>query len=141
MYGLLLKLWRSLPLTKFAQIKVLRMVNDKFLVRVTGVIFNENHELLLLKHSYRRVPWSLPGGYLQSGEHPKTGLEREIFEETRLKVHVEKIIHTQHDKNTAKLDMCYIGTYKTGKFKKSEEVTDFGFFSVDKLPPLITRSI
>lgn len=119
------------------QIKVLRLFNDKFLIGVTGVIFNENHEVLLLKHSYRRVMWSLPGGYLQSNEHPKKGLQREIFEETNFKVFIEKIVKTSHDKNSARLDMCYVGTFKSGKFKKSHEVTDFKFHAVKNLPKLI----
>jgi len=113
------------------------MVNDKFLIGVTGVIFNADKKVLLVKHSYRRVPWSLPGGFLQAGEHPKKGLEREIYEETNFKVQVEKIILTQHDKDAAKLDMCYIGTYIDGEFKKSNEVISSGFFSREKLPPLI----
>ncbi|CAN5221575.1 hypothetical protein BH09PAT2_BH09PAT2_10400 [soil metagenome] len=137
MYKHLLKFWRHLSLAKNAQMHVMRMANDKFLIGVTGVIFNENHEVLIVKHSYRRVPWSLPGGFLKAGEHPKQGLEREILEETNFSVHVEKIIKTQHDEDTAKLDLCYVGMYKEGEFKKSAEVVEFGFFSRDKLPPLI----
>lgn len=137
MYRFLLRLWRDLSLAKSSQIKILRIINDKFLIGVTGVIFNDKQEVLLVKHSYRRVPWSLPGGYLQAGEHPKKGLEREIYEETSFTVRIEKIIKTQHDEETARLDMCYIGTFERGSFKKSHEVIDFGFFALNKLPPLL----
>ena len=137
MYKFLLQVWKQLKLTKSLQIKLLRLVNDKFLIGVTGVIFNESHEVLLVKHSYRRVPWSLPGGYLQANEHPKKGLEREMYEETNFKVHIEKILITKHDKETPRIDMCYVGTYITGKFKASDEVVDFGFFAKNKLPKLI----
>jgi len=132
-----LQAWKHLKLAKAFQIKLLRLVNDKFLIGVTGVIFNEKYEILLVKHSYRRVPWSLPGGYLQANEHPKKGLEREIYEETNFKVHVEKILMTKHDKETPRIDMCYVGIYSKGKFKPSDEVIDFGFFATDKLPKLI----
>lgn len=134
----LLQLWKNLKAGKMFQIFLLRVVNEKFLIGVTGVIFNENEEVLLVKHSYRRVPWSLPGGYLQAKEHPKKGLEREIREETNFKVHVERILMTKHDKDTPRIDMCYVGMFKTGKFKQSDEVVDFGFFEKDKLPDLIT---
>src|SRR5580704_7392615 len=107
----LLQLWKNLKAGKMFQIFLLRVVNEKFLIGVTGVIFNENHEVLLVKHSYRRVPWSLPGGYLQAKEHPKKGLEREIHEETNFKVHVERILMTKHDKDTPRIDMCYVGTF------------------------------
>lgn len=137
MYKSLLQIWAQLKLTKNIQIKVLRAMNDKFLIGVTGVIFNDQQEVLLLKHSYRRVPWSLPGGYLQANEHPKKGLEREIYEETHFKVHIEKIVMTKHDKETPRIDMCYMGIFSKGTFKKSDEVTDYGFFSLYKLPDLI----
>jgi 8-oxo-dGTP diphosphatase len=137
MYRTLLEFWRKLDLTKKSQVHMMRMVNDKFLVGVTGVIFNADHEVLVVKHSYRRVQWSLPGGFLQAGEHPKQGLKREIYEETNFKVRVEEIIKTQHDEDSARLDICIIGTFKKGVFKKSHEVIDYGFFSQDKLPPLI----
>jgi 8-oxo-dGTP diphosphatase len=136
-YKSFLQVWKHLALAKNLQIKLLRIVNDKFLIGVTGVIFNENHDVLLVKHSYRRVAWSLPGGYLQASEHPKKGLEREIYEETNFKVHIEKILMTKHDKDTPRIDMCYVGTYIKGKFKPSEEVVDFEFFKQDKLPKLI----
>jgi ADP-ribose pyrophosphatase YjhB (NUDIX family) len=116
---------------------MMRAVNDKFLIGVTGVIFNNKHEVLLVKHSYRRVAWSLPGGYLQGKEHPKEGLEREVFEETNFKVLIEKIIKTRHDDTSARLDMCYVGTYLKGDFKKSSEVIDYGFFPLNKLPSII----
>ncbi len=132
-----MQLWKHLRLAKAFQIKMLRLVNDEFLIGVTGVIFNDKQELLLVKHSYRRVAWSLPGGYLQAKEHPKKGLEREIYEETNFKVHVEKILMTKHDKETPRIDMCYVGIYSKGKFKASDEVIDFGFFAKDKLPKLI----
>jgi len=137
MYRLLLRLWHRLDLAKNSQIKILRTINDQFLIGVTGVIFNAEQEVLLVKHSYRRVPWSLPGGYLQAGEHPKEGLKREIYEETHFTVRIEKIIKTQHDEETARLDMCYIGTFEKGTFKKSHEVIDAGFFALNELPPLI----
>jgi 8-oxo-dGTP diphosphatase len=136
-YKSLLQIWNQLALTKNLQIKFLRIINDKFLIGVTGVIFNDKYEVLLVKHSYRRVPWSLPGGYLQANEHPKKGLEREIYEETNFRVHVEKIIQTKHDKDTPRIDMCYVGTFKKGKFKMSDEVVDFEFVPINKLPKLI----
>jgi len=97
MYRHLLRLWKKLPLSKFAQMGIMRLVNDQFLIGVTGIIFNDKHEVLLLKHTYRDVAWSLPGGFLKAGEHPKSGLAREIYEETKFVVHVERIIKTEHD--------------------------------------------
>jgi len=60
----------------------MRLLQDQFLVGVTGVIFNDTDEILLLKHTYRRFEWSTPGEYIKAKEHPKEAIEREIEEES-----------------------------------------------------------
>lgn len=56
----------------------MRLFQSQFLIGVTGVILNDKKEVLLFKHTYRQHAWSLPGGYMQAGEHPAEALEREI---------------------------------------------------------------
>jgi len=70
---------------------------------------NEKKEILLFKHTYRPHKWSLPGGYLKSGEHPREALEREIKEESGLVVSVDDSLKTRTDRETARLDLCYTG--------------------------------
>lgn len=132
----LLQLWKNLPLAKSVRIFLLRQINDQFLIGVTGVIFNDKNHILVLKHTYRQVAWSLPGGYLKQNEHPKEGLAREIKEETGFKVHIIKIIKTTslHD---GRLDLSYIGVYLSGKFRASDEVVQHKFVPVEKLPKLM----
>jgi ADP-ribose pyrophosphatase YjhB (NUDIX family) len=112
----------------------MRIVQDQFLVGVTGVIFNDKNEFLLFKHSYRSHSWSLPGGYISSGEHPREALEREIKEESGLVVSVDDLIKTRTDRSSARLDICYSGTLIGGDFQPTHEVTDFSFFTQDNLP-------
>lgn len=73
---LLAKIWRLVNITSQLQLKIMRMMNDEFLIGVTGIIFNDKNEVLLVKHTYRQIKWSLPGGYLKAREHPSEGLER-----------------------------------------------------------------
>ncbi len=114
-----------------------RFLNDQFLIGVTGVIFNDKRQVLLFKHTYRQVEWSLPGGFLQAKEHPKQGLQREIEEESGLRVQILKIITSLHDVETARLDLSYYGKFVGGEFIQSDEVIEYGFFSQSDLPPLI----
>lgn len=130
----LAKIWRMLKLPKHVQLFIMRLTNDAFLVGVTGIIVNTHNEVLLLKHTYRQTPWSLPGGYLKAGEHPLEGMEREIFEETGLQVKGEKIIRTSHDRDTARLDITCFGRYVSGTFVESAEVIELGFFAFDSFP-------
>ena len=132
----LAKIYRSLNLSKTWQLFIMRLFQTKFLVGVTGVIFNEKHEILLFKHTYRSHAWSLPGGYLESGEHPRESLEREIKEESGLVVSIDDSLKTRTDRNSARLDMCYTGILIGGEFTPSHEVSEYGFFALDKLPLL-----
>jgi 8-oxo-dGTP diphosphatase len=132
----LAKLWKALHLPTGLQLLIMRLIQDRFLVGVTGIIFNEQNEILLFKHTYRSHAWSLPGGYLKSGEHPREALEREIKEESGLVVSVDEPLKTRTDRDTARLDMCYIGVLIGGDFIPTHEVSEYGFFSQDKLPLL-----
>ncbi|MCD4740796.1 NUDIX domain-containing protein [archaeon] len=68
------------------------MEPDMFVVPQKAVI-RENNKYLILKrapdaHVYPGY-WDFPGGRLDQGEEPKKGLEREVFEETSLKIKVK----------------------------------------------------
>ena len=136
MKTLLAKLWKALHLPKGLQLRVMRLFQDQFLVGVTGIIFNDCHEVLLFKHVYRSHSWSLPGGYLKAGEHPTEALEREVEEESGLIVSADLELKTRTDRETARIDLCYVGVLIGGEFRPSHEVSEFGFFAQDKLPLL-----
>jgi 8-oxo-dGTP diphosphatase len=134
MMGILLKIWKKLGLSKSLQLRILRFLNNQFLIGVTGIIFNDKNEVLLFKHTYRQIAWSLPGGYMKGKEHPKEALEREIKEESGFTVSIDWRMKVRTDRDTARIDMPYIGTYIGGKFTASNEVSDFGFFDFKNLP-------
>jgi len=52
---------------------------------VKALIKNQDGEILLAKEE--NGMWELLGGGLDHGENPQEGLQREVFEETGLKVH------------------------------------------------------
>lgn len=119
----------------------MRFFQNQFLVGTTGVIFNNKNEVLLFKHTYRQHAWSLPGGYLKSGEHPAEALEREIKEESGLIVSVDESLKTRTDRTGARLDMCYTGVCIGGEFTPSHEVSAYGFFPQDKMPLLRSNQV
>lgn len=114
----------------------MRLTQDQFLVGTTGIVFNNKNEVLLFKHTYRQQQWSLPGGYMKKTEHPTEGLEREIEEESGLIVSIDKEIKIRADRETARLDISYIGKYIGGEFKPGSEVSEAKFFSFENLPIL-----
>lgn len=136
MKTILAKIYKALHLPKNLQLFVMRFLQDSFLVGVTGIIFNDQKEILLFKHTYRAQAWSLPGGYMKAGEHPRESLEREIKEESGLVVSVDESLNTRTDRDSARLDMCYTGVLIGGDFNPSPEVSESGFFAQDKMPLL-----
>lgn len=139
MMHLLTSAWRKLGLPKNIQLSLMRVVQDEFLVGVTGVILNEKNEVLVFNHTYRQIQWSLPGGYIKKGEHPAEGLEREIKEESGLIVSVDKELKIRTDRTNARLDIGFTGVFIGGEFTPSKEVSEYGFFSLSNLP-LISRN-
>lgn len=136
MKNILGKIYKFLHMPKGIQLFVMRFFQDQFLVGVTGIIFNDKKEILLFKHTYRSHAWALPGGYLKSGEHPREALEREIKEESGFVVSIDESLKTRTDRDSARLDMCYIGILIGGDFTPTHEVSEYGFFTQDKLPLL-----
>lgn len=136
MKNFLANIYKGLHLPPNLQLFIMRIFQDQFLVGVTGIIFNDKKEILLFKHNYRAHAWSLPGGYLKSGEHPREALEREIKEESGLVVSIDEPLKTRTDRDSARLDMCYTGVLIGGDFTPSHEVSEYGFFAQDKLPLL-----
>jgi len=135
MKTLLAKLWQFLHLPTDLQLTVMRHVQDEFLIGVTGVILNDNNEILVCNHSYRDgVYWSLPGGYIKSKEHPREALAREIEEETGFIVRIEQELRIRTDRATARLDISLSGKHIGGEFKSNHEIKQAGFFRFEKLP-------
>lgn len=141
MKSFLAKVWKSLNMPKDVQLFFMRFFQNQFLVGVTGIITNEKQEVLLFEHTYRQHSWSLPGGYMKSGEHPAEALEREIKEESGFVVSVDKSFKTRTDRTSSRLDLCYVGKFIGGEFKKSEEVSNYGFFAQDKMPLLRSNQV
>ncbi len=135
------KVWKFLHLPKNIQLFLMRIFQDVFLIGVTGIIFNDDNEILVFKHVYRTHSWSLPGGYIKSGEHPQEGIEREIFEESGLVVSADELLKTRTDRTSARLDLCFVGKFIGGDFKPTHEVTEYGFYTLENLPLLRTNQL
>lgn len=136
MMRFLLWLWKKFGFSKGIQLWIIRLFQDQFLIGVTGVIFDAEGRVLLFRHTYRKRAWSLPGGYMNGKEHPKEALEREILEESGLTVSIDWRMKVRTDRETARLDISYIGTLIGGEFRPSAEVSEARFCSLDDFPPI-----
>lgn len=131
----LLKVWRILPF--WMQSIASAIIRPRYQVAVGAVIFNERHQLLLCKHTYRHLsPWGLPGGDLKYGEDPEEGIKREILEETGLTVKDARLLLVENSSEIHHIFLTYLCTGARGSFVPNEEVSSIRYFEVNALPEL-----
>jgi 8-oxo-dGTP diphosphatase len=122
-------MWRVLPLPGWLRRLYLRLTSANLLVGVSAIILDDQGRILLLEHTYRtRYPWGMPGGYLNRGETPEQGMQREVFEETGLRVEVGPLLSINMYRNS-QLDLafrCYVvgGTLRLSPEARRAEFRD-----------------
>jgi ADP-ribose pyrophosphatase YjhB (NUDIX family) len=111
------------------------IIRPSFQMAVGAMIFNEQVQLLLCEHTYRRLhPWGLPGGDLKYGEDPAAGVRRELFEETGLSVKDIRLLLAENSTEIHQVHLTYLCAGASGSFVPNEEVSSIRYFDIDKLP-------
>ncbi len=106
-------------------------------VGVRGLVLNDAGEILLVRHSYGRRNWFLPGGGHRGSESPEEALVREMREETGLTVAVTGLIGVYFYTGGYKRDHIYLFACRavTGDVRlMGGEIADIGWFAPDALP-------
>ena len=114
-----------------------RRLNTRFLAGVAGIITDDQHRLLLFKHTYRRShPWGMPGGWMDQGESPLEALEREVYEESRLRIEAQRLLLMGITADRPKFEFVVAAKVVSGEFTPSREVSAMAWYARDELPPL-----
>ena len=132
----LFRIWRSL--TANIQWWLLWLINDKFMVSVSGVVVNEDGQILLQRHRHW-VPdvWGFPGGIIKRGEKIEDAFARELHEETNL-VPLEIELLRVVSGYRLRLEAYFYAKVANRDIQKlriqKEEVVEARFFAMDALP-------
>ncbi len=106
---------------------------------ITGIVFSEDRQkILLIKR--RDVPvWVLPGGGVEKGENPENALIREIQEETNLTVKITRQIalYSKASFFTKKTLFYECALLEGSLTAGNPEVKEAFFFPLNALPKII----
>jgi 8-oxo-dGTP diphosphatase len=94
-----------------------------------------NKTFLLLKRAQKPLIWGPPGGKMLKDEDPVQGLQREVLEETGLKIQVFQPVTTWFGRfNTLPLlSIDYLCTSTSNQVTLSHEHTDYHWLTIDNL--------
>jgi ADP-ribose pyrophosphatase YjhB (NUDIX family) len=67
-------------------------------ITAAALILNRHGEVLLVRHSYGRLNWELPGGAAERDESPTETAVREVLEETGLRVTPERLTGVYYER-------------------------------------------
>ena len=106
----------------------------------SAVLFSDNHQKVLLTRRTDNGLWCLPGGMIDPGESVAEGCEREVFEETGLRVQVVRLtgvysnpnrLTIYPDGNKAHVIVLNFEVEKVGgELGLSDETTDAQYFPI-----------
>ena len=113
----------------------MRASNAQFTVTAGAIIFNENNEILLLKHRFRAGSgWGLPGGFLNAGEQPLDALKRELREEIAFEVEEAEVFASRSFRKPQQVEVLFRCRANGVAKPQTMEVELAKWFSLDSLP-------
>jgi 8-oxo-dGTP diphosphatase len=117
-------LLRRFPLPGWLHWRLVSLVSARFLSGVNGLVTDDSGRILVCYHTYRaRRPWGLPGGWMTIGETPLVTLEREVCEETGLRVKGQRVLLIGACPDRPKLEFVVAARLLGGDFRPSREVS------------------
>ncbi|MBT2442084.1 NUDIX domain-containing protein [Streptomyces sp. ISL-36] len=116
-----------------------------FLPGVSAVVFDDRGRVLLGRRADNGL-WAVIGGIVEPGEQPAACAEREVYEETAVRVEVERVVLVQtlrkpvvypNGDQCQFLDISFRCRAVGGEARvNDEESTEVGWFDVDDLPEM-----
>ena len=115
----------------------------RLLLVCSATLFDERRSKILLTRRADNHRWCLPGGAVEPGENVTEACEREMWEETGLRVQVVRLLgiySTPHrlleyaDGNRFQLAaLNFEVAWVEGQLQLSDETTDYGYFRRDEI--------
>ncbi|MGZ9586715.1 NUDIX hydrolase [Paenibacillus marinisediminis] len=106
------------------------------LMGAAAIILDTEGRVLLVKHSYGKCNWEIPGGKSEQNESAQDTARREVEEEIGLHVQVGPLTGVYYDPQYDMHHYAFICTLSEEQMPQptSPEIIECGYFSIDDLP-------
>lgn len=109
------------------------------------LVTDEKGRVLMGKRKYppQAGGWTLPAGFMESGEGPDECAIREAYEETGLRVKLNGLLNIYKagdDPRTKVVLIIYFADIVSGDLRPGDDVSEAAYFDIDNLPENIAFS-
>jgi ADP-ribose pyrophosphatase YjhB (NUDIX family) len=113
------------------------------------LFFDDDGRVLLVKPTYKET-WETPVGIVEQGESPKAGCRREVLEELGLEREIGRLLLVSYNAASESKTESLVFVFEGGILNSTEieqiklasdELSEYSFFSRDKLPEELTSSL
>jgi ADP-ribose pyrophosphatase YjhB (NUDIX family) len=109
----------------------------------SAVLVDDGGRVLLARRRYEPFAdqWDLPGGFLEEGEHPVDGLQRELREEAGVDIEPTGFLgiwidrYGDGEEAPATINLYWTARITAGEPQPDDDVTELRWFPPDALPP------
>jgi len=104
---------------------------------VTATLVPMDGGLVLVRRKFEPYVdyWCLPGGFMESTEHPEESAMREVFEETGLHIEVERLLGAYSPgRGINVVILFYLAKPASGEMVPGDDASDVHAFKQDELP-------
>ena len=131
----LVGLWRILPgwLRRLA----LRVGMARVSVGVCALVQDGRGRLLVVRHTYRRQPWGLPGGFIGRDEQPTAALAREMREELGIDATIGPLVYAETWLPGQHLTLYYTASLRGAPVADGVELDSFRYVTLDEARVLL----
>ena len=104
----------------------------QFRIGISALIFDEGRILIALRRDIDW--WNLPGGGMEIGETVDEAVRREVYEETRLEVAIERLVGVYSKPQKQEVVLTFRCHVIGGVPSETEETRVCRYFTPDNLP-------
>ncbi|MEV6110469.1 NUDIX domain-containing protein [Streptomyces sp. NPDC051940] len=107
-------------------------------VSVAGAVVREDGRLLAIKRADNGT-WEPPGGVLELDETPEHGVQREVWEETGVKVEVEELTGVYKNMTRGIIALVFRCRPVSGEAHSTEEAISVNWLTPEEVPETMSE--